>query len=265
MLRFSGACNLATWLGEALALPSHGMSQQSYTLLLDASQSREQCTSFFQDLIQKHAVWQEVWERVAIEEDVGWAEVRSTQCYIAAGFPQAIADIANNVSPMVQTMFDASQGDWDADAVYLQSLDRHLEEVEKPEETELEEAWDPVQRNFVGLTWSFEFQPPLPSYEDLLAENILPEFFTEQDWSRVDQDDSEESDSEADSDDDADAEAEADDDDDDEDDADADGDDDETAPRNKAMSPTTTTRSCINRTTPIRCSPRSWRGSSDHE
>ncbi|KAK8129070.1 hypothetical protein PG984_010178 [Apiospora sp. TS-2023a] len=226
LLRFSGACNLATWLGEALALPSHGMPQQSYTLLLDASQSREQCTSFFQDLIQRHAVWQEVWERVAIEEDVGWLEVRSAQCYIAAGFPQAVADIANNVSPMVQTTFDASQGDWDAEAVYLQSLDRRLEEVEKPEETELVEAWDPVQRDFVGLTRAFEFKPPLPSYEDLLAENILPEFFTEQDWSRVDEDDSGESDSEADDDDDDDGDA---DDDDEDDDADADADSEDEA------------------------------------
>lgn len=111
---------------------------------------------------------------------------------------------------MIKTTFDASQGHYDADTEYVKHRDRGVEQIRFLLETELVDSYDPVSREFVGLPAWFEFQPPLPPYKDLLAENILPELFAEQDWSRVDEDNPGESESEADSEDDANADADAD-------------------------------------------------------
>ncbi|KAK7926496.1 heterokaryon incompatibility protein-domain-containing protein [Apiospora marii] len=216
-----GIVCLADWLSEALVLPSYGMPEKSYTLLLDASESREQCTNFFQLEVQRIAAWQDVLERVANERGIKSLElVRSAKNYVAQGFPKTVSDIANNASPIIKTTFDASQGNYDADKEYDKYRDRDFEHIRFLWGTELADCYDPLLREFVGKPAKFEFHLPLPSYKGLLAENILPEFFTDQDWSRVDADDSGESESEADSDDDED--------DDDDDEDDDDDDDDET-------------------------------------
>lgn len=103
-LQDSGTRNLATWFGEALALPSHSMPQQSYTLLLDASQSREQCTIVFQDLIQRHAAWQDVWERVARERGIKSLEfIRSAKSCKCPSSPPPPATSLNVSNPGTQT------------------------------------------------------------------------------------------------------------------------------------------------------------------
>ncbi|KAK8081193.1 hypothetical protein PG997_009011 [Apiospora hydei] len=163
------------------------MPEQSYTLLLDASESREQSTRLFQDVTQRLAAWQDVWERVARERGI------KSLKYIRDADN---SDIANDASPIIKTTFDASRGYYDADTEFAKYSDRDIEDVRFIMQTELLDSFDPVSREVTRPDrWSAP-EPLLPSYKGLLAETILPEFFQDQDWSRVDEYDSGESESE---------------------------------------------------------------------
>lgn len=81
------------------------------------------------------------------------------------GFPEAMRDMENNPHGFIQCTFDLRPSIWDLE-----------KETEKFRHLTLRESHSLPVDNQVF------FQPPepLPSWRDLLAENILPEFFGEQ-------------------------------------------------------------------------------------
>jgi len=140
------------------------MPEQSYTLLLDATQSRDQCIKLFQNVAQRIAAYQDVWERVAEERGIKSPGVirtavnctyhpstsmiyspvtnHNTLSDIAPGFPQVIANIANDASPMIKTSFDASRGQYDGDTEFIKYHHRDIDRVWFILETEIIDGLD---------------------------------------------------------------------------------------------------------------------------
>lgn len=81
------------------------------------------------------------------------------------GFPEAMRDMENNLHGFIQCAFDLRPSIWDVE-----------KETEKFRHLTLEES------NALPVINQMFFQPPepLPTWQDLLAGNILPEFFGEQ-------------------------------------------------------------------------------------
>jgi hypothetical protein len=81
------------------------------------------------------------------------------------GFPEAMRDMENNLHGSIQCVFDLRPSIWDV-----------KKETEKFRHLTLEES------DALPVINQMFFQPPepLPRWQDLVAENTLPEFFGEQ-------------------------------------------------------------------------------------
>ncbi|KAM0512113.1 hypothetical protein ACHAPE_009161 [Trichoderma viride] len=134
------------------------MPRESFTLVLDGGEAAEKCSEIFQRIVQRDATWQAAWEIVAANElaEESFSNKRIHHCYRIDGFPEAMRDMENNLHGFIQCTFDLRPSTWD---------------VEK--ETE----------KFRHLTMRQSHALPVDNqmfFQHLLAENILPEFFSEQ-------------------------------------------------------------------------------------
>ncbi|KAK4076919.1 uncharacterized protein Triagg1_3886 [Trichoderma aggressivum f. europaeum] len=165
--------SVALWITEALALVGLGMPKKSFTLILDAGEAQKECAEIFQTIVQRDAAWQTAWEMIASESypEETFFTKRLHRCYRFDGFPEAIKDMINNPSGFVQCTFDIGADLWDAHTEFQKY--RHLP---------LEESIAlPIEKGIY-----IQPPPPLPGWSALLAENILPEFFTNQELRRID-------------------------------------------------------------------------------
>ncbi|KAL7929717.1 hypothetical protein V8C35DRAFT_314625 [Trichoderma chlorosporum] len=165
--------SIALWLTEALALLPLGMPKESFKLVLDGGEVPQQCSDIFKAIVQRDAVWQSVWEMMTADTflDESSFTKRAHHCYRFEDFPDAVRDMANNPSGLIQCTFDIEPAIWDIDT-----------EFEKYKRYSLEDSHNLPIANQVF----FQPQDPLPSWIDLHAENILPEFFTNQHLIQVD-------------------------------------------------------------------------------
>ncbi|PNP46592.1 hypothetical protein TGAMA5MH_02050 [Trichoderma gamsii] len=158
---------VALWMMETLALLPLGMPKESFTIILDGGEAPEKCSDIFEQIVQRDAVWQAAWETVAANElaEESFLDKRLHNCYRMDGFPEAMRDMENNLHGFIQCAFDLRPSIWDVE-----------KETEKFRHLTLEES------NALPVINQMFFQPPepLPTWQDLLAENILPEFFGEQ-------------------------------------------------------------------------------------
>ncbi|PNP55982.1 hypothetical protein THARTR1_03919 [Trichoderma harzianum] len=164
--------SVALWITEALALLRLGMPKKSFTLILDAGEAQKECAEIFQTIVQRDAAWQTAWEMMAAESysEETFFTKRLHRCYRFDGFPEAIPDMINNPSGFIQCTFDIGADLWDANTEFQKY--RHLP---------LEESIAlPIDKGIY-----IQPPPPLPGWSALLAENILPEFFTNQELRRI--------------------------------------------------------------------------------
>ncbi|UKZ81737.1 hypothetical protein TrVFT333_009509 [Trichoderma virens FT-333] len=164
--------SVALWITEALALIPLGMPQKSFTLILDAGASEEECAEIFQTIIQRDAAWQTAWEMIAAESysEETFFTKRLHRCYRFDGFPEAVKEMINDPSGFIQCTFDTGPDLWDAETEFQKY--RHL----------------PLEESIaLPIDQGIYFQPPapLPGWSALLAENIMPEFFTNQELKQI--------------------------------------------------------------------------------
>ncbi|KAH7311423.1 hypothetical protein B0I35DRAFT_64098 [Stachybotrys elegans] len=155
---------LGLWIMEALELKDSGMPPGSFKLVLDGGPVSDQCSEIFRTRVQRGAVWQEAYTRIldkTAPEERDWFQERRAPCYYFDGFPEAILDLANQRCDIVECSFNTGPSMWDVE----QELSR----------------FRLSKKSFVD--WFAEQEtilhpdPPLPKWRDLLAENILPQFF----------------------------------------------------------------------------------------
>lgn len=155
---------LALWMLEALALQSLGMPPRAFTLILDGSPIPDAATEVFK-IVQRDPAWQMAFEatctsRGIIPGSFRWLEMRSNECYIMKGFPKALHQIAEGISPLVKCNFSAGEP-WDVED--LAGISR-LWAFE-----DWREAWHGHKPNF------FETKRPLPEWIDIRFEEVLPD------------------------------------------------------------------------------------------
>jgi hypothetical protein len=88
---------LAPWIMEAVSLPSLGMPQDSFTLILDGNPRPDLASEIFA-VTQQNASWQTAFEKSIAWLSSGYAEARWRAGYIMDGYPKAIQDIVDGTS-----------------------------------------------------------------------------------------------------------------------------------------------------------------------
>jgi hypothetical protein len=153
---------VAEWMVEA-SLP---MVPNAISLVLDGDPTPEQTAEVFQNTVQRDAAWQRALDKAFVpgrnvDEDV-YAR-RCSKPWHFERFPELLEAMCNNApSSHVRCNFDPGSP-WDEaqiDEIVAENQDR--EEV-----TDWHYEWERSTR--------YPPQPPLPSWQDLLKENVLPE------------------------------------------------------------------------------------------
>ncbi|KAL1871935.1 hypothetical protein Daus18300_004571 [Diaporthe australafricana] len=163
---------LALWIMEAAALGPAGMPKGSFTLVLDAGPG-DVFAEVFQQYVQRDAAWQRAWEiasqrttgKTETEEqqaDDAFIRLRSPRCYIYDGFPQAIDDIVNNKSKVIQCTFDPGLQLWDAEA----ESNKY-----KPHSADI---WDNLREEHTEMFYWRQIEPLEYFAKTVYDEEILP-------------------------------------------------------------------------------------------
>ncbi|TIC93696.1 hypothetical protein CH35J_009698 [Colletotrichum higginsianum] len=155
--------SVAPWIMEALALAPAGMPASSFSLLLDGNPLPQLCTSIFQSVVQRDLCWQsamlEAVKHNGISDD-------GTMLYFMSGsdkgefgwkgLPQAMKDIASGNS-IVRFNFDIGEPLDPTRLVFEHQNWTWGTWIEKWHERDI-------------MCW--ETEPPLPSWRDILKENV---------------------------------------------------------------------------------------------
>lgn len=179
--------SFALWVCEALELARSGMPKGSFKLVFDGDSAPKPSSQIFHDVIQRDAVWQRVikmqrdkWTLTEQEQSEKLAETFDfsfSQWYFIDGYPDAIDDMARNRHGLIECSFATKPSHLDPVTEYRKYsyLEPGLDAV-----FALFAAFDSNSERFVDMPHS------LPSWKDLVAEDILPEFFdSDQDVDQV--------------------------------------------------------------------------------
>jgi hypothetical protein len=154
------ARSIALWIVEADALESIGMPVGSFSLTLDGDVIPEHTTKAFK-VIQDAAAWQtaldEAYKR-QITPQPSYLARRKRGCYLYEAFPRLIREIIAGTS-IIRCNFDPGEL---VDPEQILKKNRH---------------WDAIQWQEAAPPhdpWKFDTVPPLPSYKEIVSENILP-------------------------------------------------------------------------------------------
>ncbi|KAH6462541.1 hypothetical protein HBI57_066090 [Parastagonospora nodorum] len=88
---------LAPWIMEAVCLPSLGMPQDAFTLVLDGNSRPDPASEIFA-VAQQDASWQTAFERSNAWLSSSHEEARRSASYIMDSFPKAIHNIVDGTS-----------------------------------------------------------------------------------------------------------------------------------------------------------------------
>jgi hypothetical protein len=151
---------VGTWIMEARALPSLGMPQDSFTLVLDGDPLPDQTSRIFK-IIQRDAAWQSALD---ICYDTGllprpsWPDKRIyTASFIHEEFPEAIGAISTH-SSLVRTNFPVG-------APY--DVEQLLQEHEGWTPEDWEEGWQLHEPH------QFQTEAPLPPWHLLRWQHVI--------------------------------------------------------------------------------------------
>ena len=190
------------WLMDALELPALGMPTSSYTLTFDAGPAPHLASEIFKTHVQRTVIYQkaiidgakrhskptdELSEMLipgckglpAVTHHEPTTNPRRLDIY--PGFAEAAQSLIDGSCPIVNCTFDTGPRDRDGE-----------DEIERLESLSF------VQ---IGMQWqktnvSVEMPSGLPSWMDLLAEKVMPEYFEETEIPQITTFDSDESDGE---------------------------------------------------------------------
>lgn len=98
---------LRCWLLEASALPSLGMPEDRFELVLDGSSMPEKAAEIFQ-FVQSDAEWQAAWSKQF--PTLGFFEKRAHPAYICESFPEIVESIVQGTS-LIRCNFDIKEID----------------------------------------------------------------------------------------------------------------------------------------------------------
>ncbi|KAI9158095.1 hypothetical protein HJFPF1_06085 [Paramyrothecium foliicola] len=161
---------LSLWIMEANALIAAGMPESSFTPILSGD-----CSDVFQTALQ-HASMQAAWEMFVVDKMPGmpYREFTKIWWYSFDGFPQVLKAIVQKKSSLIKCTFDPGPDLWDGEVEFRNRSELH------------EYNGDEVLEEIVR---TFHPPDPLPTFRELLVENILPEFFTDQEIKQIDEED----------------------------------------------------------------------------
>jgi hypothetical protein len=99
--------SVGTWVMEALALPSLGMPEGSYALVLDGNPTPEHTSKVFR-VVQRDVAWQAALDLAysrGLLPEPSWQDPRRRKGYTYEGLPDVVWSLSRN-SPLVRTNFD---------------------------------------------------------------------------------------------------------------------------------------------------------------
>ena len=103
--RITGA--VATWVAEALVLPTLGMPEDSYILVLDGNPTPRHTNELFR-VVQRDMTWQSALDTAYVRgllPEPSWLERRRHRGYMFEGLPEAVANLSTNGS-LIRCNFD---------------------------------------------------------------------------------------------------------------------------------------------------------------
>jgi hypothetical protein len=152
--------SVGTWIVESLLLPSLGMPQGSYTLVLDGNPIPEQTAAVFR-IVQRDAAWQTALDlrhtRQLIPE-LSWLNRRLQVGYFYEMLPQAVRDISNGTSP-IRCNFDPG---------VIQSAEALVDARTNWSLQQWRSGWDAHEPQ------DFQTHDPLPPWSQLRWQRVTP-------------------------------------------------------------------------------------------
>ncbi|KID99212.1 hypothetical protein MAJ_04694, partial [Metarhizium majus ARSEF 297] len=165
----------AHWAMEALELLRSGMPRRCFKLVIDGDPAPQLATRLFRDIIQRDATWQRVIEVAnsalrsehPTEKSIPFY-LSHSPAYFFDGFSDMVDAIAGQKHELIECAFETGPSPWDVTAFSRQF--RYF----PPGLERFDEICDAYKGQPLQY---FDMPHPLPSWIDLLAENILPEYF----------------------------------------------------------------------------------------
>ncbi|KAF2692196.1 hypothetical protein K458DRAFT_473717 [Lentithecium fluviatile CBS 122367] len=152
--------SVARWIVEAHALESAGMPANCFKLFLDGGPTPEKSAEIFQ-IAHRDAAWQLTLDKAYSSGHLPtptFSEWRRNNCYHFEAFPRLLSDMVRGTSSLIECNFDCGE---------LMDVDAGLEEHRGWSAKDWHKAWE------LHNPSRFESAPPLPSWEELLGENVL--------------------------------------------------------------------------------------------
>ncbi|USP81842.1 hypothetical protein yc1106_09116 [Curvularia clavata] len=144
--------SVGKWMTEALALPSLGMPEESYTLVFDGNPVPELSSKVFR-IIQRDAAWQAALDACysrGLFPEVSWQiGRRQNKCYQFEGLPEVMQMLLTGSSSLIQCNFDLG-------APY--DVEQILEDHRGWDWATWSESWSSHEPS------TFQTEPPLPPW-----------------------------------------------------------------------------------------------------
>ncbi|KAF1847202.1 uncharacterized protein K460DRAFT_363309 [Cucurbitaria berberidis CBS 394.84] len=150
---------VGTWVAEALALPSLGMPENSFTLVLDGNPTPEHTSEVFR-VVQRDVAWQLALDTCytrGLLPTPSWLDRRLGVGYMYEGLPDAVRNLSLNGS-LIRCNFDPGSP-YDVDSL--------LEEHRGWSAQDWEEGWATHEPS------DFQTVPPLPPWHVLRWQNVI--------------------------------------------------------------------------------------------
>jgi hypothetical protein len=156
--------SVGRWIAEAMALPSLGMPEGSYTLIFDGNPTPEHTSTVFR-VVQQDAAWQAAFEASYSRGLIPgpccngpWLNRRGNHCFIFEGLPEAV-QILSSSNSLIRCNFDIGEP-YDVEEI--------LEKLRGCSWYDWNWKWSWPKRPV------FQTEPPLPPWHELKWLHVVP-------------------------------------------------------------------------------------------